>query len=113
MTKENKPKLKAYSFTDEQEGYTHIDWFETAGQAKASFANEYVSNFCDVRVYRVPWADKYQSEGEVPPEVCLAHGWWIECSQCGAQVSEEDVGEIDGRDVYCEVCAEERKAIKN
>ena len=100
---ENKPKLKAYMF-DDYDGYSHIDWFETAGKAKASFANEYDLGFCDVRVCRIPWADKYQSKGYVPPEVCLAHDWWFECCQCGLQVSSEDVGKIDGRDVYCKEC---------
>ena len=106
MIKENKPKLKAYSFTDEQTGYGEIDWFENAGQARSFFASVQGLHFCDVRVYRVPWADEYWSKGEVPPEVCLAHGWWWACCECGAQVSEEDVGKIDGYDVYCKECAD-------
>ena len=96
--------LKAYCFTDEQTGYSQIEWFETAGQAKASFAGEHSLNFCDVHVYRVPWADEFQNKGEVPPEVCLAHGWWWTCCECGAQISEEEEGEIDGMDVYCNKC---------
>ena len=100
---ENKPKLKAYMF-DDFYGYSHIDWFETAGKAKASFANEHGLGFCDVRVHRIPWADEYQSKGYVPPEVCLARGWWWTCYECGAQVTEEDVGKIDGRNVYCKKC---------
>lgn len=101
---EKAKNLKAYSFTDEETGYTQIEWFETAGQAKRYFANENTLDFCDVRVYRVPWADEYQSKGEVPPEVCLAHGWWFECNRCGRVVTEENLGEINGKDVYCDEC---------
>ena len=96
--------LKAYSFTDEETGYSQVEWFENAGQAKASFAIEHSLNFCNVHVYREPWADKYQSQGEVPSEALLAHGWWIECCQCGRQVTEENLGEINGKDVYCDEC---------
>ena len=99
------PKVKkAYSFTNEYEAYTQIDWFETAGKAKASFANEHRLNFCDVRVNREPWADKYQSEGEIPPEAWLSQGLYTECYQCGVLVTEENLGEIDGVFVYCNKC---------
>lgn len=101
---EKAKNLKAYIFTDNQTGYDEIEWFETAGQAKRYFANENTLDFCDVRVYRVPWADKYQSQGEVPSEDLLAHGWWIECHQCGRDVTEENLGEINGKDVYCNEC---------
>ena len=101
---EKAKNLKAYSFTDEQTGYDEIEWFETAGQAKRYFANENTLDFCDVRVYRVPWADEYWSKGYVPPEVCLAHGWWFECNRCGRVVTEENLGEINGKDVYCDEC---------
>ena len=113
MTEENKPKLKAYYFEEPDTGYGRIGWFETVGHAKSYFACENDLNFCDVRVKRVPWADKYKSEEQIPPDVYLAHGWWLMCEECGAEITEYDVYEIEGSRVYCEVCAEERKAIKN
>ena len=113
MIEENKPKLKAYYFEEPDTGYGRIGWFETAGQAKEYFACENDLNFCDVRVKHVPWADEYKSEEQIPPDVYLAHGWWFECAECGARIMEDDVYETDGCRVYCEVCAEERKAIKN
>lgn len=104
MKEENKTKLKAYSFNNERDDCIQIEYFETVGKAKAFFANEHSLKFCDVRVNREPWADKYQSEGEIPAEAWLSQGMYLECCQCGALVTEENLGKIDGIFIYCNKC---------
>ena len=96
--------MKCYAYDNEIEGTTELCWCETAGEAKQYFANDHGVPFTWIKVYREPWADKYQSEGEIPPEAWLSQGLYIECYQCGALVTKENLGEIDGVFVYCNKC---------
>ena len=51
--------LKAYAWDDEDYGGSHVVWATTPGKAKALLAAEHDREFTEIRVYRVPWADKY------------------------------------------------------
>lgn len=51
--------LKAYAWDDEDYGESYLVWATTPGKAKALLAAEHDREFTEIRVYRVPWADKY------------------------------------------------------
>lgn len=97
---------KAYAYDDEFEGTTEIYWAKTAGQAKAYFANENDLLFTEVSVYRVPWADKYKSMEEIPPDVYWENGWWLPCEKCGSIVAEGE-GRATEKGVLCLECLQE------
>lgn len=52
-------KIKAYAWDDEDYGGSYFVWTTTPGKAKALLAAEHDREFTEIRVYRVPWADKY------------------------------------------------------
>ena len=76
-----------------------------AGQAKAAFADIMGERFIDVKVERLPWADKYWENGKVPDEAFLAHGWSVSCYNCGKMVDIDTVVLIDTRGALCKECA--------
>lgn len=96
--------LKAYAWDDEFYGDTQIVWAETAGKAKALIVAEYDERFTDVRVYRLPWADKYRDLDDIPAEVYLENGWDITCAKCGGRVS-ADTAVLTDTYVLCSECA--------
>lgn len=98
-------KLKAYKWDDEYEGTTAIVWAESAGKAKAEIANDYDIAFTEVKVYRLPWADDYDDEESIPPEVYFEHGWSLWCHRCGNEVC-EDEAVIADKAVYHKWCYE-------
>ena len=103
------PKLKAYCCEEPGTGWTKIEYFENVGQAKAWFANEFIEDFIDVRPRRLPWADEYGNEDNIPKEVFFEHGWWFECNTCGGHIKRmEDLFE-NKRGYCCRICYEERK----
>lgn len=55
----DKMKIKAYAWDDEDYGGSYFVWTTTPGKAKALLAAEHDREFTEIRVYRVPWADKY------------------------------------------------------
>lgn len=71
---------------------------------KAIFAAEHDEKFTDIRVYRVPWADKYRDLDDIPAEVYLENGWDITCAKCGGRVS-ADTAVFTTTDVICRKCA--------
>ena len=89
----------AYAYDHELDGTTTIYWAETAGKAKRYAADEHGLPFTEIRVHRVPWADKYNSMDEIPPEVYWSHGWGLPCEKCGRQVY-EDEGRITKKAPY-------------
>lgn len=97
---------KAYAYDDEQEGTTEIYWAETAGQAKAYFAGENNLPYQWIRVYRAPWADKYNDMNAIPSEVYWKNGWWLPCTECGKQVFEGE-GRVTEKGVLCLSCFRE------
>lgn len=59
-------KLKAYGWDDEDYDESHVVWAATPGKAKALLASEHDREFTEMRVYRVPWADKYGASKIIP-----------------------------------------------
>lgn len=96
--------MKAYIWTDEYTGYSLIVWGDTAGQARRQVADSEGEDFIDVRVYRLPWADKYTSMDDIPMEEYFANGWRCGCSKCGELYYEKDLIVTD-TDVICKRCA--------
>jgi len=74
--------LKAYAWDDEDYGESYLVWATTPGKAKALLAAEHDREFTEIRVYRVPWADKYGEKKIIPAKELLSHGWWLYCSNC-------------------------------
>lgn len=97
-------KLKAYAYIGD-DAESEITFANTAGQAKAAFAGMMGEHFIDVKVERLPWADKYCENGKVPDEELLAHGWSVSCHKCGKMV-DIDTALIDAREVLCKECAQ-------
>lgn len=69
--------IKAYEWDDEYRGESHIVWAATPGKAKALLAAEHDREFTEMRVSRVPWADKYGDSKRIPAEEFLSRGWRI------------------------------------
>lgn len=97
-------KLKAYAYIGD-DAESEITFANTAGQAKATFADIMGERFIDVKVERLPWADKYWENGKVPDEAFLAHGWSVSCYKCGKMVDIDTVALIDTRGALCKECA--------
>lgn len=64
-------KLKAYGWDDEDYDESHVVWAATPGKAKALLASEHDREFTEMRVYRVPWADKYEASKIIPAKEFL------------------------------------------
>lgn len=72
-------KFKAYCFANAADYDTvdlsaQITFAETAGKAKQYFSMNSDIHYKDIRVRRVPWADKYEDVDEIPVEELLDHG---------------------------------------
>lgn len=63
--------IKAYAWDDEDYGGSYFAWTTAPGKAKALLAAEHNREFTEIRVYRVPWADKYRSMDDIPAEEFL------------------------------------------
>ena len=87
--------LKAYAWDDEDYGESYLVWATTPGKAKALLASEHDREFTEMRVSRVPWADK------------LSHGWWLYCSNCGTQVYDDEATVLTEETVLCAECAKD------
>lgn len=97
-------KLKAYGWDDEDYDESHVVWAATPGKAKALLASEHDREFTEMRVYRVPWADKYRDMDDIPAEEFLAHGWWLPCAKCGTDLY-QDTAVLTDTKVLCKECA--------
>lgn len=87
--------IKAYAWDDEDYGGRYFVWTTTPGKAKALLAAEHDREFTEIRVYRVPWADK------------LSKGWWLNCSNCGTPVRNDTATVLDAVEVLCDECAKD------
>lgn len=67
-------KIKAYAWDDEDCGESYFVWTTTPGKAKALLASEHDREFTEMRVYRVPWADKYSESKIIPAKELLSKG---------------------------------------
>ena len=81
-------KLKAYGWDDEDYDESHVVWAATPGKAKALLASEHDREFTEMRVYRVPWADKYGAS-------------------CGKVVRNGTATVLDEVEVLCDECAKD------
>jgi predicted RNA-binding Zn-ribbon protein involved in translation (DUF1610 family) len=105
-------KCKAYCFSnvadyDIDDISEEITFAETAGKARQNFSIENGIYFKDIRVQRLPWADKYGSVDNIPVEEWLNHGWHFNCDTCGAEI--EDVADfrINSKGYCCKKCFNE------
>lgn len=103
--------VKAYAWNDEYHGGSHIVWTTTPGKAKALFAAEHDEEFTEMRVYRVPWADKYRSMDDIPAEEFLKNGWYLYCANCGTHVY-DDTAVLTEKNVFCTECAKGYDEVK-
>ena len=62
-----------------------IVYAENANKAKAEGARCTDRKYTDIRVRRVPWADKYGSFDNIPPKVFIDNGWWMFCCKCSGK----------------------------
>lgn len=84
--------LKAYSVLENDEGTGSIYFARHRIEAHKWGANEHGDGelrYCTCR--RTPWADRYAETRSIPAREAVAHGWWFECSACGAKVSESEL----------------------
>lgn len=95
---------KAYACEEPVCGYQFIHFFETREQAKDWFAGEYGMRYIDVRPFRVPWADKYEHEDNIPVEAYFENGWWFECNTCGGHIHEMEDFFVNERGYCCKAC---------
>lgn len=105
--KVTKMKIKAYAWDDEDYGGSYFVWTTTPGKAKALLAAEHDREFTEIRVYRVPWADKYGDNKIIPAKELLSNGWWLYCSNCGTRVQNDTATVLDAVEVLCDECAKD------
>lgn len=102
-------KFKAYIFANAADYDTddlseQVTFAETPGKAKQDFSIENGIHYKDIRVQRLPWADKYGSVDNIPAEEWLNHGWYFTCDTCGAEI--EDVADfhVNSKGYCCKKC---------
>lgn len=105
-------KCKAYVFAnasdyDMDDISVEITFAETAGKAKQDFSIENGIPFKDIRVQRVPWADKYGDVDSIPAEEWLNHGWYFTCDTCGAEIDDIKDFHVNSRGYCCKKCFNE------
>lgn len=99
--------IKAYVWDDKYHGESHVVWAATPGKAKALLAAEHDREFTEMRVSRVPWADKYGDSKRIPAKELLSHGWWLYCSNCGTRVQNDTATVLNEVEVLCDECAKD------
>lgn len=78
-----------------------------AGKAKQDFSMENGIHYKDIRVQRVPWADKYGDVDSIPVEEWLNHGWYFTCDTCGAEIDDIKDFHVNSRGYCCKKCFNE------
>lgn len=99
--------IKAYVWDDKYHGESHVVWAATQGKAKALLAAEHDREFTEMRVSRVPWADKYGEKKKIPAKELLSHGWELNCTNCGKVVRNGTATVLDEVEVLCDECAKD------
>lgn len=97
--------VKAYVWDDEFYGESYVVWAATTGKAKALLAGEHDQEFTELRVRRLPWADKYGDSKRIPAKELLSHGWWMYCSNCGTHVYDDTATVLSEISILCDECA--------
>lgn len=105
-------KSKAYCFSnvsdyDIEDIEKEITFAETAGKAKQDFSMENGIHYNDIRVQRLPWADKYGSVDNIPAEEWLNHGWYFTCDTCGAEIDDIKDFHVNSKGYCCKKCFNE------
>lgn len=103
--------IKAYAWDDEDYGGSYFVWTTTPGKAKALLAAEHDREFTEIRVYRVPWADKYGASKIIPAKEFLSNGWDLHCAKCGTPVY-DGTAVITETNVFCTECAKDCNGVK-
>lgn len=80
-------KSKAYVFAnaadyDINDLSEQVTFAETPGKAKQNISMDSGIHYKDIRVRRVPWADKYKNVDNIPAEEWLNHGLHFNCDTC-------------------------------
>lgn len=93
--KEMQIKLKAYYFANSDDfnisdGNEKITFAESAGKAKQDFSMMTGIHFNNIRVNRMPWADKYGRIDKIPESDFFEHGWYFICNICGKEIETMD-----------------------
>jgi hypothetical protein len=102
-------KCKAYVFAnaadyDIDDIRDIITFAETPSKAKQDFSMETGIHYKDIRVQRLPWADKYESVDKIPVKEWLDHGWRFTCNICGAIIEDATTFYINNEGFYCKKC---------
>ena len=105
-------KCKAYVFAnaadyDINDLSGKITFAETTGKAKQYFSMYSGVLYKDIRVRRLPWADKYEDVDEIPVEEFLEHGWYFICNICGARIEDVTVFYTNNKGFCCKKCFDE------
>lgn len=105
-------KSKAYVFANAvdygiNDLSEQVTFAETAGKAKQYFSMNSGIHYKDIRVRRVPWADKYDDVDEIPVEELLDHGWYFTCNICGARIEDITVFYTNNKGFCCKKCFNE------
>jgi hypothetical protein len=83
-------KLKAYSVTEHDENRGEIYFAKHAIVARRLGADQYGdSELSNVSCRRVPWADKFAAQGDIPIYDLINNGWHFECHGCGGQMDSD------------------------
>jgi hypothetical protein len=94
-------RLKAYQVSDGNDGCC-IYFAANSATARREGAGEIGCEWEDIDYCnRRPEFDQF-APGPVPAQVLIEHGWWFECGNCYAHVTEDTPDpQIDGYYVYC------------
>lgn len=96
--------LKAYEWRNEFEGTGQIVYASCANQARKWISDEENIRYIDVRVHRLPWADKYGDERNIPTKVFLENDWASQCYGCGTWMHGLDEAHEVDENFYCDDC---------
>ncbi|MCS2154733.1 hypothetical protein MUU49_19460 [Scandinavium goeteborgense] len=105
----NQPQiLKAFHVQGDE--YGCIRFAASNVVARREGANELDEDFNCVTCKRIPDADKYASQGQVPARALVEDlGWWQECGYCNCHVDNETEGRVwDEGTIYCDIECEAR-----
>lgn len=103
---------KAYCFAnaadyDADDISKEITFAETPGKAKQNFSMINGIHYKDIRVRRVPWADKYGDVDKIPIKEWLDHGWHFTCNTCGKMIEDATNFYINNEGFCCKRCFDE------
>lgn len=82
--------MKAYTVTEATEQQAVIIFASRSVVARRQGANELNVAFEEIEsCIRAPWADQYHTQQNIPADVAIDNGWWLECTQCGCRIDSD------------------------